>query len=130
MSSYITEAAIRALEAQRSAADLHRSGIKDDGGKPEVGTLMLFCSRALIAMAKVADHGSRKYVPGGWLSVPNGIKRYTDAMQRHFLAEGHEEFDEEGLLHAAQVAVNAVYRLELMLREKASSDKPTEGEAK
>lgn len=99
--------------------NLREPGIKDDAGKPEVGTLLSLCSRAIFAMAKVADHGTAKYIEGGWLGVPNGEKRYTNAMQRHFLKEGQgERFDEEGQLHAAQTAINALYRLELMLRRE------------
>lgn len=52
--------------------------------------------------------------------VDDGIARYTDAMDRHNL-EGIESHDDSGLLHAAQVAWNALARLELMLRELNSN---------
>jgi len=101
------------------APTLKQSGVKDDSGKPNVGTLMMLCSRAIESVAKVADHGTKKYVEGGWLDVPNGEKRYHNAMQRHYLAIGRgERFDEEGQLHVAQVAINALYWLELQLRRE------------
>jgi len=105
---------------------MNKHGVKDDAGKPMVADtvvaiadLLEFCPRALAAMGAVADAGGKKYVPGGWLTVPNAFKRYTNAMMRHFLKEARgQKLDEEGLLHAAQVAVNAVYRLELFLRNE------------
>jgi hypothetical protein len=57
--------------------------------------------------------------------VERGIDRYTDAMLRHALAEGIEEFDtESGLKHAAHTAWNALARLELMLRAKQGREGP------
>lgn len=51
-----------------------------------------------------------------------GIRRYTAAMLRHHLVENTERFDSDtGMLHAAQVAWNALAKLELMIRETKSS---------
>ena len=76
--------------------------------------------RALLAVGEVAAFGAAKYSEHGWLAVPHGVERYTDAMFRHALQEGIAALDEEsGLRHAAQVAWNALARLELMLREAA-----------
>lgn len=59
--------------------------------------------RALLAIGEVANHGAVKYSPDGWLRVPNGLERYTDALMRHVVGEGIEEADSDsGLLHASQ----------------------------
>jgi len=83
---------------------LHQKGVKDDKGKPELGTF-----------------GATKYTRGGWQSVPDGINRYTAAMGRHHLLESIDASSidpETELLHATAVAWNALARLELILREQ------------
>lgn len=66
-------------------------------------------ARALTAVALVTTYGAEKYSPHGWLAVPNGIERYTDAMHRHLLAEaaGEREDPESEIMHAAHAAWNA-----------------------
>jgi len=91
-------------------------GAKLDDGKVRAGLLKQF-SRALTEVAKVSTYGAGKYSEGGWATVKDGHKRYTDAMMRHWLAEEFESIDEEsGLLHMAQVAWNALARLEFYLK--------------
>lgn len=66
-------------------------------------------------VVKVATYGAKKYTDGGWLSVPNGIRRYRAAAIRHRIAMETEENDREsGLPHAWHVEWNlwAVYTLE------------------
>lgn len=66
-------------------------------------------------VVKVATYGAKKYTDGGWLSVPNGIRRYRAAAIRHRIAMETEECDSEsGLPHAWHVEWNlwAVYTLE------------------
>jgi hypothetical protein len=94
-------------------------GAKLDAGKTMAGVLADF-PRALKAVAEVGTFGAKKYSRGGWQSVSRGVERYTDAMWRHLLEESISEFDgDSGLRHAAQVAWNALARLELMLRAEA-----------
>ncbi|MDE2101217.1 MAG: hypothetical protein KGL39_28485 [Patescibacteria group bacterium] len=96
------------------------AGIKCDDGKPPVvrGVLQYF-PRALTEVAKVSAAGARKYAWDGWRTVPHGVARYSDALGRHLLAECDGPLDNEtGCLHAAQVAWNALARLELMLLQK------------
>ena len=99
-----------------------KPGVKLDQGKNLVGLCFKDFARALYQVSKVTTYGATKHTPGGWLTVPDGHARYTDAMLRHFLAEcagrdGSTSRDEEsGLYHAAQVAWNALARLDLMLR--------------
>ena len=100
--------------------DQHAPGAKLDNGKPRHGLVLGSFANALTEVAKVGTFGANKYSDNGWLSVPNGLARYTDAMLRHHFAEaGGEELDEDsGLQHAAHRAWNALAVLELMLREK------------
>jgi hypothetical protein len=88
---------------------------KDDAGKPRMGLVLIDFSRALTAVSQVGTFGAEKYSEHGWLDVPNGPERYTDALFRHLLAP--ESYDpESGLLHAAHAAWNALAVLELNLR--------------
>ena len=108
--------------ASEPCADDHNAGDKRDNGKPRHGLVLGAFSNALTEVAKVGTFGANKYSDNGWLSVPNGLARYTDAMLRHHFAEaGGEELDEEsGLRHAAHRAWNALAVLELALREKGA----------
>ena len=97
-----------------------KAGLKHDGGKIKPRLIIEGFPRALSAVAEVATFGANKYTEDGWVTVPDGIKRYTDAKYRHALAEAEgEELDAESKLkHAAHEAWNTLARLELMLREE------------
>lgn len=97
--------------------DRHSPGAKLDAEKPLAGVLLDF-RLALAEVVQVGTFGARKYSRGGWQHVQDGYQRYTDAMLRHLLATGEHDHD-SGLLHDAQVAWNALARLELKLREGA-----------
>lgn len=91
-------------------------GAKLDAGKIRADLLLDF-SRALSAVAEVSDFGARKYSPGGWQYVQDGITRYRAAQLRHMLA-GREVHDKDsGLLHLAHEAWNALAVLELTIRK-------------
>jgi hypothetical protein len=95
--------------------DPHAPGAKLDAGKPDTSLLLDF-HLALLEVAAVGTYGAKKYSRGGWKTVPDGVDRYTAAMLRHLLAEQVGERDEESdLRHAAQVAWNALARLQLLL---------------
>ena len=95
----------------------HTEGAKLDAGKPDTSLLLMF-GKALEAVAEVATKGAKKYTRGGWQSVANGRERYTAALLRHVFKEHYENNDADtGLHHDAQVAWNALARLELRLRE-------------
>ncbi len=102
--------------------DQHQPGAKLDHGKPRLGLVLGGFSRALQAVGAVGTFGAAKYTDDGWISVPNGQRRYTDAMLRHLLQEasGEQSDPESGLPHAAHVAWNALARLDLALREKGA----------
>lgn len=98
--------------------DCRKKGVKHDQGKPALRLVLQSMPRAILAIGEVASYGAAKYTEDGWETVPNGLKRYTDAMFRHLVSEGIEDKDaESGLLHAAHAAWNALARLELMLRD-------------
>jgi len=99
-------------------------GVKHDSDKVRPDLIFNSMSLALMAVAEVATFGAEKYEEDGWLQVPDGIKRYTAAMDRHRLLESQEDADEEsGLKHQAHLAWNALARLELMLREEKVNGK-------
>ena len=102
--------------------DQHQAGAKLDAGKPDASLLLLF-GAALIEVSKVGTFGTRKYTRGGWLEVEDGQTRYTAALLRHLFEEQYDSVDtDSGLLHAAQVAWNALARLELKLKEERSDE--------
>ena len=96
--------------------DQHQPGAKLDAGKEPMRLILHSMPRALLEVGKIGAYGAEKYSENGWLEVPDGVNRYTDAMLRHALREGIERCDtESGFLHAAHIAWNALARLELML---------------
>ena len=104
----------------------HEPGAKLDSGKPAVWRGLLdYFPRACLAVAAVSTKGAAKYAWKGWESVPDGINRYGDAIGRHQLAEAIEGLYDSGpgglgkdTLHSAQVAWNALARLELLIRRE------------
>ena len=105
-------------EKDPSGKDQHEAGAKLDAGKRRDGLVLLGFSRALAAVSAVGSYGANKYTDNGWVSVPNGVNRYTDAMLRHLLSEASGELTDKdtGLLHASHVVWNALARLDLMIR--------------
>lgn len=112
--------------------DQHTPGAKLDHDKVDM-SLLEFLHNALFEVCRVMDYGQTKYSRGGFLEVENAVPRYTAAMWRHWLQEcAGIKYDEgdpfyetpEGapfkgkLRHDAQLAVNALFRLEYKLREE------------
>ena len=112
-------AAFSHTERDPHGADPHTPGAKLDAGKTRAGLVLGDFARALEQVSRVGTFGAQKYTDHGWLSVPGGVGRYTDAMLRHWLAEhtGAPADAQTGLLHAAHLAWNALARLELLLIE-------------
>ena len=95
--------------------DPHVPGAKLDQDKPRASLVLKGFSNAITEVCKVGTFGAKKYTDHGWVEVPNGIDRYSDALLRHVLTQ--ERLDpESGLHHAAHAAWNALAVLELMLR--------------
>jgi len=108
-------------EADPNGMSQHTPGAKMDAGKAPVfqGALAYF-PLAIKAVSMVSLVGAKKYAWKGWEAVPDGFNRYSDALGRHLLAEtteGPVDADTQQF-HAAQVAWNALARLELFLREQ------------
>lgn len=101
----------------RSAKD---AGAKLDDGKNRLGLVLFAFSRALQEVGRVGTYGAQKYSDNGWITVPDGERRYTDAMFRHLLKEAQGELCDQdtGIAHAAHTAWNALARLDLAIRSK------------
>lgn len=114
------EVARERRQADPNGLDQHSPGAKVDAGKLRAGLVLGGFSRALQAVAAVGTFGANKYTDNGWMSVPNGQARYTDALFRHLLTEAAGEAldPESNLHHAAHAAWNALARLDLMIREQ------------
>lgn len=114
-----------------SKTDQHQAGVKLDHDKADM-SLLEFLPNALGEVVRVMEYGKTKYTRGGFLEVPDSVRRYTSAMLRHWLKESIEKYDsgdpfydtESGkqflgtIRHDAQVAVNALFRLECKLRRE------------
>lgn len=109
---------------QIGAGDDIKSGhAKYDAGKPEVfqGVFDYF-PRALLEVANVSGYGAKKYSWGGAKGVKSAYERYSNALGRHIMLAGIDgPYDTgpggSGLLHDAQVAWNALMKLEAGLKE-------------
>lgn len=106
-------------ESDPHGKDPHTSGAKLDSGKVRPALVLGSFARALLQVSQVGTFGAAKYSDDGWVNVPDGIRRYDEAMMRHWLKEkaGEEVDGDSNLLHAAHLAWNALARLDLMLRE-------------
>jgi hypothetical protein len=97
----------------------HQPGAKLDAGKPCLfrGAIDYF-PRAIREVAKVSTFGASKYAWKGWITVPDGFERYSDAMVRHLISEATGEMvdGDSELLHASHAAWNSLARLELLCR--------------
>lgn len=100
------------------------SGVKLDAGKNRLGLVMCGFARALQEVGKVGTYGAGKYSDNGWMDVPDGERRYTDALFRHLMAESSGELldRETRLRHAAHAAWNALARLDLALRKEGNKE--------
>lgn len=114
-------------ETDPTGRDAKQPGSKLDAGKsPIFQGLLNYFPRACLAVADVSAAGARKYAWKGWETVPDGINRYSDALGRHIVNEQIEgRYDPDGFLHAAQIAWNALARLELLLRNTKQPLKET-----
>lgn len=114
------------------AGDGPGGATKLDAGKmPVVSFFLNYFPHAILAVTTVSEYGARKYAKGnpegtGWKKVPDGKRRYTDALGRHLVkekVEGPYDDSDSGLSHAAQLAWNALARLEIMLEAGEIEDR-------
>jgi len=87
------------------------NGIKFDDNKPEYGLLPAI---ALDDIVKALTYGAQKYDRDNWRKVPDGERRYFDAMMRHLWAikRGEALDSETGLSHYAHAACCLLFLLE------------------
>lgn len=109
-------------EATRPGENMKVGGAKMDVGKAEIfAGLVDYFPRALNEVALVSDYGAQKYSRGGWRTVPDAYVRYGNSLGRHYFASATGDYDTgpagSDLLHDAQVAWNALARLEIGLRD-------------
>lgn len=109
-----------AVQSDPTGRSAHEPGAKLDAGKNRVGLVLGAFALALQEVSKVGTFGANKYTDNGWLTVPNGAARYTDAMLRHHLQHFTGELydHESNLLHIAHRCWNDLATLELYLREQ------------
>jgi hypothetical protein len=112
-------------EVDPTGRDAHAPGAKLDAGKAEYDMVLFSFPGALALVDQIGKFGARKYTKGGFLDVPDGPRRYTNAMLRHVTKElgGEANDPDSGLSHAAHAAWNALARLELALREEANAQR-------
>lgn len=96
----------------------HDPGAKLDAGKVRADLVLDGFGLALLEVAKVATYGAAKYSEGGWQVVPDAVKRYRAAGDRHRLRRHLESLDPDThISHLAHEAWNRLAELELALRE-------------
>lgn len=85
-------------------------GPKYDEGKLQYGLIPPIATRAL---AQVLTFGAAKYAPNSWQKVPDGERRYTDALYRHMEAYrmGESIDTESKLSHLAHAITNIAFLL-------------------
>lgn len=105
-------------EQDPNGKDPHQPGAKLDSGKLRAGLVLGDFSRALESVTRIGTFGANKYTASGWIEVPEGEARYTDAMWRHLLqdAQGLDLDTQSGLDHFSHFVWNALAVLELRLR--------------
>ncbi|HZX69774.1 MAG TPA: dATP/dGTP diphosphohydrolase domain-containing protein [Rhodanobacter sp.] len=89
--------------------------------------------RAFMEIARVSEYGAKKHEVAigdmSYLDIPDAYNMYTEACMRHMAGEALEGFvnhEDADMLHAAQLAWNALARLEVFLR---NSSRPPATEA-
>jgi hypothetical protein len=107
---------------QRTAGKGRGAGLKFDADKPRMELLIQGMPRALEAVGQVLTFGAQKYAAHSWQHVEDNHNRYWAAKIRHELAraKGETHDPETGLLHLAHEACNALFLLELAMREDES----------
>lgn len=98
-----------------------RPGFKDDMGKARVwsGAFNSF-PRALVEIARHTDKGNQQpgHVPDGWLVVPDGFKRYSEAHARHCMLEALTQHPDDLFEAVVTVSWNGLARLEHLCKDR------------
>lgn len=95
---------------------------KNDEAKLRID-LLFDMPRALEAIADLMQRALVDYEEGSWVDVPNAVKRYRAAHLRHTIRRAINPIDPQfGLDHDVAIALNAMFVLELRLREEEKSN--------
>lgn len=99
---------------------MSKTGEKFDTGKLPMSLLPF---ESLEEISKVLDYGAKKYAPNNWQLVPDAVRRYEDALLRHFSAykRGEEVDPESGLKHLSHMACNALFLVWFELNKNKSN---------
>lgn len=102
-----------------------RPGVKLDVGKPEVytGVFQSF-PLALQEISRITIEGTKEpgHVLHGWKEVPEGFKRYSEAMGRHLLREALTGDPDEHTFQIATTCWNDLARLEHRLQDRVKAE--------
>ncbi len=110
MAAAITEAQIEKFRSTYTPADEPSIGPKYDTGKLQYSLIPPIATKSL---AQVLTFGAEKYAPNSWQRVPDGERRYTDALYRHLeqYRMGESTDAESGLSHLAHAITNIAFLL-------------------
>lgn len=106
-------------QSDPNGIDQHAPGAKLDNGKMRPWLVLSAFSQALGLVTEIGTFGAEKYSDNGWLNVPEGEKRYAEALMRHVMAHwgGEVNDPESGLPHLAHAAWNILALIELRERD-------------
>lgn len=120
-----TEVIDDGLAILRAVTNVQESANEKASKIPVYRGCMAYFPRALEEVAKVSRFGTEKHNVAleekGFLRPEYTPAMYADAIGRHLLAlqtEGEINIEDDGLLHRAQLAWNALASLEMFLIEK------------
>lgn len=85
-------------------------GMKYDGGKPR-WSLLDRLRPVLAQVVLVLEFGAKKYAEDSWSSVPDGLRRYRDARDRHWdaILAGEALDPESGFPHWAHMTCDSLF---------------------
>lgn len=91
--------------------EVEEQGIKYDEDKLDWSLLRGGCPLALEGAILVLMHGAKKYSPDNWTRVPDRVKRYRNAIDRHLAAidRGEEIDPESGYPHLDHALTNILF---------------------
>lgn len=98
-------------ELNKSVDNMVSVGVKYDNNKLEYGLLP---PKALASVVDVLTFGVQKYERENWKYVPEALRRYFDAAQRHLWAykQGEIYDPESGKHHLAHAICNLMFLYE------------------
>lgn len=117
-----SEPKFKIKEADPTGRKPSDAGAKLDQGKNRMGLVLGGFSRALEAVSRIGTFGANKYSDNGWMSVPKGVERYSDALLRHMFKhlQGEVVDKDSGMPHLWHMSWNSLAITELTMRKEAN----------